>query len=47
MGCSAKRGIPFAYQRHMKKEDLFDMVNICRTLFESGVEKSSSLIRLV
>ena len=28
-------------------EDLFDMVNICRTLFESGVEKSGSLIRLV
>ena len=28
-------------------EDLFDMVNICRTLFESGVEKSGGLIRLV
>ena len=28
-------------------EDLFDLVNICRTLFESGVEKSGGLIRLV
>ena len=27
--------------------DLFDLVNICRTLFESGVEKSGGLIRLV